>query len=537
MKTSSSDVFRFSSRLRILALASVLALPVAASNNSENSENGGELPDQVTYVEHVAPLFESNCVSCHQPGEIAPMSLLTYDEVRPWAKTIRKVTSDGAMPPWHADPEHGSFKNDRSLSPEEVALIDKWVATGAKRGDGEIEKPELVNQGWRLGEPDLIVTLDQVSLPGGGPDVFRDLVKTIDKQGDTWLRAVEVKPGNRKVVHHVILMASSGRRQAQAGWLGAWAAGMAPMVFPKGTARLVKEGSRLVADMHYHPDAEPTTDQTQIGLYFYDGEPEKELQNLWIQNSGFEIPAGADNHQVRASMTFDQDSTVLGLLPHMHYRGKDFTYTAHYPDGTSEVLLSVSDYDFNWQTLYELAEPKKVPAGTRIECVAHYDNSANNPDNPDPSRSVRFGNESYDEMMIGFVDAVVDKGLRPMSLEKRMEVRLTNLLESHDSDVYWVTTYEIEEDGSLDDDSSGSALFLPAEGDGTWSIAVDRQILDATLTNVVRNGSDFSAILDTSFGPLEVKGEWIPGKSIKGEIEIPFDDENLAFEGKAAPRG
>ncbi len=514
------------------AAALFLVLPVAGNTSTKNP---ADLPEQVTYVDHVAPIFNSSCVSCHQPGEIAPMSLLSYDEARPWARTIQRAVNDGAMPPWHADPEHGAFKNDRRLSAHDVALIDKWVTTGAQRGDGEFETPTPNEDGWRLGEPDLIVTLDAVSLPGGGPDVFRDLIQKIDSQGDTWIRAVEVKPGNRRVVHHVILMAMGNGGQSEAGWLGAWAAGMDPMVFPEGTARLVKEGSRLVADMHYHPDADPTTDQTQIGLYFYDGEPEKELQNLWIQNNGFEIPAGAANHQVRASMTFDQDSAIHGLLPHMHYRGKDFTYTAHYPDGTSEVLLKVSDYDFNWQTLYELAEPKKIPAGTRIECVAHFDNSTGNPDNPDPTRNVRFGNESYDEMMIGFVDAVAEEGLRPLSLDERMQRRLTTLLNAHDSDVYWLTVYEIERDGSRDDES-GSALYLPTEGNGTWAIRANDQIIDATLTQVVRNGSKFSGILDTAYGPLEVKGDWTPGQSIKGEIEIPFDDENLGFEGKPAPR-
>jgi mono/diheme cytochrome c family protein len=508
----------------------------AAGAASESAANHVDLPKQVTYVEHVAPILNNNCVSCHQPGKIAPMSLLSYDEVRPWAKTIRKAIDDGVMPPWHADPGHGSFKNDRSLDPEEIALIDKWVKTGAKRGEGTAPEPPLAVAGWRLGEPDLIVTFDPVSLPAGGRDVFKDLVKKIDNDGDTWLRAVEVKPGNRKVVHHVILMASADGQQPQSGWLGAWAAGMDPMVFPEGTARLVADGASLIADMHYHPDAEAATDQTQIGLYFYDGEPEKELQNIWIQNAGFKIPAGAENHEVRASMTFEQDSTVLGLLPHMHYRGKDFTYTAHYPNGTSEVLLKVSDYDFNWQTLYELQEPKKMPAGSRIECVAHYDNSTNNPDNPDPTRDVTFGNESYDEMMIGFVDAVVDQGLRPMSLEERMHLRLTKMLEEHDEGVYLVKVFEVDENGVRGEDSSDSALYLPANGDGSWAVPSNGQMMEITVTEVVRDGNKFTAVLDSPFGKLTASGEWIPGASIEGEIVLPFDGNNPRFEGRPASK-
>ncbi len=510
----------------LLASALVGTALAVAPGLASAASTAADVPEKVTYAKDVAPILNANCVSCHRPGDIAPMALRTYDEVRPWAKTIRKAVSEGTMPPWHAAPDHGAFKNDRSLTETEKAIIQKWVKSGAQPGDlSAAPRREDLGEGWRLGEPDLVVTFDEVSLPGGGPDQFHDLTKRIGNEEDLWLRAVEVKPGNRKVVHHVIIFATDGSGQPQSGWLGAWAAGMEPMVFPEGTAKLVGSDHSLVADMHYHPDAEPSTDQTQIGLYFYDGEPAKELINLWIQNAAFKIPAGEPDHEVTASYTFDQDSLIWGLLPHMHYRGKDFTYTATYPDGRSEVLLEVAAYDFNWQTLYELAEPLEAPAGTRIDCVAHYDNSKNNPDNPDPTRDVTFGNESFDEMMIGFVDYTVKDGLRPMSIEQRLASMFDRFQDDHPGEVYRVT---VREEG--DDESIETLLWLPAEGDGKWILPINNQIMEATFNQISRDGAALTGKLETPMGTFSVDGTADDG-AVEGKVLIPFSEAGLVYEG------
>ena len=493
------------------------ATPAAPSGN-----NAADLPEKVTWSGEIAQVVLENCGSCHRSGDIAPMSLQTYDEVRPWAKSMLRAVKDGLMPPWHADPRFGEFKNDRSLTDREVALLERWVDQGAKPGDlAEAPAPPEHSDDWRLGEPDLVLTFEEVSLPAGGPDVFRDLVAQTGLEQDQWLRAVEIKPGNRKVVHHVILIASDGNSQPTSGWLGAWAAGMDPMVFPEGTAKLVPKGGVIVGDMHYHPDAEPARDSTQIGLYFYDGEPEKELINLWVQNGSFKIPAGAADHVVRSSHTFEQDSTVYGLLPHMHYRGKQFTYTATFPDGRKETLLHVDDYDFNWQTLYELAEPLDMPKGTRIDCEAHYDNSADNPYNPDPTRDVTFGNESYDEMMIGFVDYVVKDGQRPVSAAQLLTERATELARAFPAAIWEVEV-------GTDEGSIETVLHLPETGDGTWIIPMNGALMEGTLKDIVRSGARLTAVFEAPIGLAQVEGE-LSDDHLSGTIVM--GPQTLTFTG------
>lgn len=365
-----------------------------------------------TYSKDVAPILNENCVSCHRPGQIAPMSLLNYAEVRPWAKSMARQVHERTMPPWHADPEYGDFENDRSLSKDEIETIVTWAEQGAKEGDPKDAPPSPTfnPSGWTLGEPDLIVTFERVSIPADGRDQFRDLVAPTGMKEDAWVTAVEFMPGDRSVVHHVILW--QGRKNQQDGWIGAWGAGSNPMKFHKGTGRLLRKGVPVIADIHYHPSGEHALDQTRIGLHFADSRKDidSELINLWVINQRFLIPPGARNHEVTSSHTFSSPSTILSLFPHMHYRGKDFSYTLTYPNGESKKLLQVSNYDFNWQTGYRLKKPLTVPGGTRIDCVAHFDNSTGNPDNPDPTRAVHFGNESYDEMMIGFVDYIPDDG-------------------------------------------------------------------------------------------------------------------------------
>jgi len=443
------------------------------------SANNALIPEKPTFAKDVAPIFYANCTGCHRPGDIAPMSLLTYEEVRPWVKSIQKNVESGKMPPWHADREHGSFANDRSLEPHERDTILKWAKTGAPKGNVDsLPTPPVSNEtGWKLGEPDLVVTLGKVKVPAGGEDKFYDLIKGYEIDEDKYVKAVQILPGNRKVVHHVIVYQTDLKSGGPQGWIGAWAAGTEPMVFPEGTARVLKKGQKLIGDMHYHPVDTPEEDVTRIGLYFAEKESvEKELVNLWILDEDFRIPAGASNHEVKSSYTFDQDARILTLAPHMHYRGKDFTFTATYPDGSEKTLLAVNDYDFNWQTVYTLNEAIPAPAGTRIDCVAHFDNSADNANNPDPTRDVTFGQESYDEMMIGFLDYVVEHGVRPETSGERNTRLLGDWAAEYPGDVYAMKLI------NGDSEKPPVPFYLPKSGTG--------------LTTVVNNGTPMTCIID-----------------------------------------
>ena len=490
------------------------------------------VPERPTYARDVAPILNENCAMCHRPGDIGPMSLLSYDEVRPWAKSIQKAVIEGAMPPWHADEGIGHFANERKLTKAQIATIAKWVDTGAQRGDlSDLPPaPELPDTEWRLGEPDVIVEFEKVDLAAGGPDQFYDLVGDPGLKEDKWINAIEVIAGNRKVLHHVIIWQGSDSG-ADRGWLGAWAAGMPPMKWKEGMGRLIKAGQPLIADMHFHPAETPESDQTRIGLHFADeSEIEKEVINLWVQNATFEIPAGAENYGAKATYTFPQDAYILTLLPHMHYRGKDFTYTAHYPDGKREKLLKVSDYDFNWQTVYEYADPLFIPKGTRIECVAHWDNSTNNPANPDPTVNVRFGNESFNEMMIGFVDYIVKDGVRPIPPADAVGEKTKELASLHPGDVYTA---------NLNAQDDGAMIFYPGVmhlpktgGGGTWFVYVMGGLREAKLTGVSWDGASFQGaanVIGQNFtfkGAIDETGK-LDGRLFAADLELAGEGEKI----------
>ncbi len=436
------------------------------------------------------------------------------------------------MPPWHADASYGKFSNDRRLSDREKEILVRWVKQGAPAGDpADMPTVPAFGDGWRLGEPDLEVAFDAVELAGGGPDVFKNMSATYELPEDRWVQSIEILPSNRRVVHHVIIFVLEDGQQSPTGWLGAWAAGMVPMTFPEGTGRLLKKGSRIVADMHYHPTDAASSDQTRIGLHFLEGEPEKELVNLWVQNTGFKIPSGAENHAVRSSFTFRQDSVLYSLFPHMHYRGRDFTYTAIYPDGRRETLLRVPGYDFNWQTVYELEAPLDLPAGTRIDCLAHFDNSAgnpDNPDNPDPSVDVTFGNESFDEMMIGFVDYTVKEGLRPLSAEDRLKLISAELRRDHPGEVFAVRVWERDQN---EDEVIETVLHFPSEGEGMWYIPINGELIEGRLIEVAGGDAGFSAILASSFGRLAVQGRGgFESSELSGEVEL--GSQKFSFSGR-----
>jgi peroxiredoxin len=373
---------------------------------------------KVTYAKEVSRIIAKNCQECHRPGQIGPMPLMNYDDAAAWSDTIREVVADRRMPPWHADPKFGHFVNDRSLAKEDRETILEWINEGCPKGsDKDLPPVQDFPEGWRIGKPDAVFTMAKpykvpAEGPKGGVPYQYFLVDTGFKE-DRWVQAAEAKPGNPAVVHHIIvyIMKKGEQRKPNEdgigdGWLVPYAPGDMPAILAPGTAKKIPKDYALVFQMHYTPNGTEQTDQSSVGLIFAKEPPKNEMHTRSIGTDKFVIPAGATNHEVVAKKVFRQDALLYGLLPHMHLRGKDFTFKVVYPDGKSETLLSVPRYDFNWQSNYRLDKPLTLPAGTRIECTAHFDNSADNPNNPNPKVDVRWGDQTWQEMMIGFVDYV-----------------------------------------------------------------------------------------------------------------------------------
>jgi mono/diheme cytochrome c family protein len=520
---------RFLHSPRVLAISTLSFLLLAAASTGA----GAATLDQPTYAGDVARILNQHCVTCHSPGQIAPMSLRTFDEVRPWVRSIARSVEAGLMPPWHATSDSRQFANDRRLPPRDVEIISNWVRAGAPAGDltAAPEPPPPPASEWKLGEPDFVATFEEITVEPNGRDQFHRPIARVVLPEDRWVRAIEILPGNTKVVHHVIAMAVKGFDfDPQQGWLGAWAAGTDPMVFPAGVGRLIPKGANILADMHYHPTDQVETDVTRIGLHFADpGEVERELANVWIVNDAFEIPPGAKNHEVRATSTFWQAGKITGLIPHMHYRGTDFTFIAHWPDGRSETLMAVPRWDFNWQTVYELAEPIDIPAGTKIECIAHYDNSAGNPNNPDPSKSVTFGDESYDEMMIGFVDFIAKDSLHPKTPFEIRTEKVSELAAKWPGQVWAISGKPVEE---RDEPNSYAPLYLPREGDGELWVVMNRQLHQARLHSIAWDGDAFTAKLETPYGDWSYTGE-VKNDGIHTTMHLPGDRTNT-WDGELA---
>lgn len=370
----------------------------------------------LTYSKDIAPIFQKNCQDCHRPGNIGPMQLLTYDNVVDWSATIREVISDGRMPPWHADPKHGSFLNDRSLPKADRDKLLAWIDGGMARGEDKETPVKLADDGWRIGKPDKVLTMpvEYKVPPKSEKGVLRYQYFMIptDFEEDRWVQAIEARPGNSKVVHHILVyVRNPGEAQRREdgignGLLTAFAPGDLPSVFPEGTAKKIKKGAIIALQMHYTPVATAETDRSSVALIFSKTPPKHEAHTRAIANNRLSIPPKADNHRVTSSTTLREDTILISLFPHMHLRGKSFEYRVVFPDGKEQVLLNVPAYDFNWQTNYLLREPLKLPAGARIQCTAHFDNSTGNKNNPDPEKTVRWGEQTWEEMMIGFVDYV-----------------------------------------------------------------------------------------------------------------------------------
>lgn len=374
----------------------------------------------VTYSRQISRIFQKRCVECHRPGEIGPFALQSYEDAVGWAAMIREVVAEQRMPPWHANPKYGHFANDARLSDEEKSLIDRWVAAGAPEGDRrELPEPREFTTGWRIGEPDQVVYMSEkpFRVPATGEVRYQYFLVDPGFQEDTWIQAAECRPGNRAVVHHIIVgiqpPGGGGRRQREfegvhSEWLTATAPGGKPLVLDDGLAKLVPAGSKLVFQMHYTPNGTAQEDRSCVGFKFAKASDVRKVVGTdKAASRGFQIPPGADNHKVDAVQTISKDILLLAMFPHMHLRGKAFRYTAIFPDGEKQILLDVPHYDFNWQNGYKLAEPLRLPAGSKLHCEAWFDNSENNLANPDPTATVRWGDQTWEEMMIGYYDAAL----------------------------------------------------------------------------------------------------------------------------------
>jgi len=378
---------------------------------------------KVTYSNQIVRILNANCVFCHREGQIAPFTLTSYEDAVGWAEMVREVVEQQRMPPWHADARYGRFANDARLSDEDKRLIDEWVSAGAPEGDpSRLPDPPKFAKGWEIPEPDEIIYMRDkpYRVPAQGVVEYQDFVVDPGWKEDRWIQAIEPRPGNPAVVHHILVFVSPPRKfrregpgQLRTEWIGAFAPVIRQSPLDPGMARFIPAGSKLIFQLHYTPNGSEQLDRSYLGVVFAD--PSKIRKEVAVASAGnyaFRIPPGDPSREVVADYTFSRDSILLRLMPHMHLRGKDFRFDAIYPDGKTEILLSVPHYDFGWQTIYTLEEPKRMPAGTTLHCVAHFDNSEDNLNNPDPTKTITFGEQTWDEMMIGFFEmALADQDL------------------------------------------------------------------------------------------------------------------------------
>jgi peroxiredoxin len=378
---------------------------------------------KISYSNSIAPMLIDNCVTCHRQGGIGPWQMSSYDMIKGFAPMIREVVRTQRMPPWHADPHYQAFSNDRSLSKDEMKTLVHWIEAGAPRGAGGDPLAELKRTWpeWQLGEPDLIVEIPSFDVPATGtiPYQMPSVANPLDH--DVWVRAVDFLPGDRTVLHHIIAtMGVDGAGIRDGGSLGGYVPGAGAMVLPQETGVLMKKGAKFFFQMHYTASGKPARDVSRMGLYFRKDAPEYQFRSAVMAKPSLKIPANTKAHTEAASRKFDRDVIVYSLLPHSHFRGKASNFVATYPDGTQETLLSVPNYDFNWQTTYELAAPKRLPAGTTVTHSTTWDNSSQNKANPDPNREVPWGQQTWDEMLYGVVRfRYVDEAAAPTETVSR----------------------------------------------------------------------------------------------------------------------
>jgi Copper type II ascorbate-dependent monooxygenase, C-terminal domain len=421
---------------------------------------------EVTFNKDVLPVLQKNCQTCHRPGQIAPMSFLTYEGTRPWAKAMKEAVLTRKMPPWFADPQFGHFANDRSLKPSDIEAIAKWADGGAPEGDPKDAPPAVKwpADGWEI-EPDLIVDGPATAVPAHPKNNVIEWMYITVPSGitrDTWITSMEIRPSEPSVTHHICVYFKphtadvryntpvwSDRPRDETGSAPPEAAGVnkgQPSVTAgsngiegcyvpghetedyrtHGAAKLVKAGTDIVFQAHYTPNGKEVTDRPRIGFTVAQAEPQRVYVSFGMSApsdaKSFAIPPNTPNWESpRAEAMFTQDVELVWMFPHMHVRGKEMTYRLVYPDGKTETVLSVPHYDFNWQLGYDLAQPIKVPKGTKLSVTAHYDNSVNNKFNPDPNKTVYYGDMTWEEMMFPFFSVVVDRGV-----ERKGLIRIVN---------------------------------------------------------------------------------------------------------------
>jgi hypothetical protein len=382
-------------------------------------------------------LFNQHCVTCHRPGEMAPMSLLSYQQVRPWAKAIKEKVARGAMPPWHSDAPRGTFVNDRRLNDVEKSTILRWVDGGAPEGNPkDLPAAPKFAEGWEIGTPDVILKMPTpFDVPATGTIPYKMFSIPTNFTEDRWVQAIEIRPGERSVVHHVLAFVSdsSGKREPEAftvvvpevpeqtrerlanageggrGLIATTAPGTNAMKFEPGAALRIPAGATITFQIHYTAGGKTVADQTAIGMVFAKQPPRTVVRTSAFMNPLLTLPAGAADQAVPSAILFKEDVHITALFPHTHLRGKSWEYRLVYPDGRTQVVLSVPTYDFNWQTYYIFETPLAAPKGSRLEAVAHYDNSANNKNNPDPSIAVRWGQQTWQEMQYTGINYTVDR--------------------------------------------------------------------------------------------------------------------------------
>ena len=372
-----------------------------------------------TFHRDVAPILLRRCAECHRPGEIGPFPLLDLADARSKAKTIRRSVEERRMPPWFADPAHGRWANDRTLPSRERETLLQWIDAGCPEGDPkEAPTRPAFGDGWAIGTPDDVWEIPaEVRIPAEGVIPYKYYTVRTRLKEDRWVRAIEVRPGARAVVHHVLVFVQYPRHRdgqpvldggVRNGYFGIMVPGERPVEYPEGMGKLIPAGSQLIFQMHYTASGREAWDRTAIGVKYWSSPPAREVYTRGIANTGIKIPPGAAEHRETADWVFEHDARIIGFMPHTHVRGKSFRYEATYPDGRTRILLDLPRYDFNWQFFYPYREPLRVPKGTRIRATAVYDNSAANPANPDATKTVRFGEQTWDEMLIGYMDFVKD---------------------------------------------------------------------------------------------------------------------------------
>lgn len=399
-----------------------VAMLLLGGGVTANAAEPGEAP---TFAKDVAPILYDNCVACHRPNHLAPMSLVSYDDARPWARAVKSKVVAREMPPWGADTSVRAYKNDTSLSQDEIDTIAAWVDAGAPRGnDADLPEAPQFAEGWSIGEPDLIFSmLEPFEVPADGTVPYSYVTVPTNLKQDTWISAYEFVPGDRRVLHHVIaqvleddgkpatgevlLRRDGDRIQAEGATVGGYVPNRLGTVYPEGVATRLPAGADIEAQMHYTTIGEPVTDQSRWGVVLA-AEPDsmRRASGGQIVNPMFRIEAGNPNFEVTASRKIKEDTYLSTMMPHMHVRGKSAKFIVKFPDGREEVALSVPNYDFNWQLNYQLAEPIFMPAGSELQTVFTYDNSTNNRHNPDPTAEVRWGDQTWEEMMLGYYGTV-----------------------------------------------------------------------------------------------------------------------------------